>query len=108
MQYVLLIYQGTFWGALSDLSEDERKALVAEYGEINHAPGVTPGLPLGLPEDATSVRVQEWEDANQRRPIHRYRGSHRRLVRLRGRRSRRRDRTCLSDPSSAAASSPDR
>jgi hypothetical protein len=47
------------------------------------------------------VRVQEWEDANQRRPIHRYRGSHRRLVRLRGRRSRRRDQTCLTDPSGA-------
>jgi hypothetical protein len=31
---------------------------VAQYGEINHAPGVTPGLPLGLPEDATTVRVQ--------------------------------------------------
>jgi hypothetical protein len=59
MQYVLLIYQGTFWGALSDLSDDEKKALVAEYGDINHAPGVTPSLPLGLPEDATSVRVQD-------------------------------------------------
>jgi hypothetical protein len=59
MQYVLLIYQGTFWGALSDLSEDEKNALVAEYGEINHALGVTPGLPLGLPEDATTVRVQD-------------------------------------------------
>ncbi len=59
MQYVLLIYQGTFWGALPDLSEDEKKAIVAEYGEINDAPGVTPGLPLGLPEDATSVRVQD-------------------------------------------------
>jgi hypothetical protein len=59
MQYVLLIYQGTFWGARSDLSEDEKNALVAEYGEINHAPGVTPGLPLGLPEDATTVRVQD-------------------------------------------------
>ena len=59
MQYVLLIYQGTFWAARSDLSEDEKNALVAEYGEINHAPGVTPGLPLGLPEDATTVRVQD-------------------------------------------------
>jgi hypothetical protein len=59
MQYVLLIYQGTFWGAFSDLSQDEKNTLVAEYGEINHAPGVTPGLPLGLPEDATTVRVQD-------------------------------------------------
>ena len=59
MQYVLLIYQGTFWGALSDLSDDEKRALVAEYGEINQMPDVTTGLPLGLPADATSVRVQD-------------------------------------------------
>src|SRR5512133_681110 len=59
MQYVLLIFQGTFWRALPDLSDDEKKAIAAEYGEINHAPGVTPGLPLGLPEDATTVRVQD-------------------------------------------------
>jgi hypothetical protein len=42
MQYVLLIYQGTFWGALSDLSQDEKNALVAEYGEINHGPASPP------------------------------------------------------------------
>ena len=58
MQYVLLIYQGTFWDALSDLSDDEKKALVAEYGEINQMPDVTTGLPLGLPGNATTVRVQ--------------------------------------------------
>ena len=45
MQYVLLNYQGTFWGALSDLSDDEKKALVAEYGEINQLTDVTPRLP---------------------------------------------------------------
>jgi hypothetical protein len=71
MQYVLLIYQGTFWGALSDLSDDEKKALVAEYGDINHAPGVTPGLPLGLPEDATSVRVQDGKTLTGGGPLHR-------------------------------------
>jgi hypothetical protein len=59
MQYVLLIYQGTAWGALPDLSDDEKKALVAEYGEINQMTDVTPGLPLGLPQDATTVRVQD-------------------------------------------------
>jgi hypothetical protein len=59
MQYVLLIYQGTLWGALPNLSDDEKNAIVGEYGEINNAPGVTPGLPLGLPEDATTVRVQD-------------------------------------------------
>ncbi|MGH9246388.1 MAG: YciI family protein [Acidimicrobiales bacterium] len=63
MQYVLLIYQGTTplpgseaWETLSD---DEHKAIYADYGAINQTPGVTPGLPLGLPENATTVRVQD-------------------------------------------------
>jgi hypothetical protein len=67
MQYVLLIYQGTTpipstpeWAALP---EDEQKRIYAEsaaqYGAINNTPGVTPGLPLGLPENATTVRVQD-------------------------------------------------
>ena len=62
MQYVLLIYQGTTptptspeWSALSD---DEQQAIYADYGALNQTPGVTPGLPLGLPEDATTVRVE--------------------------------------------------
>src|SRR5262249_42788117 len=59
MQYVLLIYQGTFWGALPDLSDDEKGTLVAAYGEINQLPDVTPGLPLGLPGNASTVRVQD-------------------------------------------------
>jgi len=62
MQYVLLIYQGSTptptseeW---SNLSEEEQKAVYADYAALNQAPGVTPGLPLGLPEDATTVRVE--------------------------------------------------
>ena len=58
MQYVLLIYQGTSPRA-ETLSEEEYKAIAAEYGAINRTPGVTPGLPLGLPENATTVRVQD-------------------------------------------------
>ena len=63
MNYVLLIYQGTTplpgsdaWEALPD---DEHKAIYADYGAINQTPGVTPGLPLGLPENATTVRVED-------------------------------------------------
>jgi hypothetical protein len=63
MKYVLLIYQGTTplpgsdaWAALSD---DEQKAVYADYGALNHSPGVTPGLPLGLAENATTVRVEK-------------------------------------------------
>ena len=62
MQYVMLIYQGTTplpgsdeWAALS---EDEQKQIYADYGAINQTPGVSPGLPLGLPENATTVRVE--------------------------------------------------
>ncbi len=62
MQFVLLIYQGTTplpgsdaWDALP---ADEQKQIYADYGALNHAPGVTPGLPLGLPEQATTVRVE--------------------------------------------------
>jgi hypothetical protein len=54
----LLIYQGKAWEGISSLSDDEKKAIGAEYGAVNSTPGVTPGLPLGLPDDATTVRVQ--------------------------------------------------
>jgi len=62
MKYLMLIYQGSTplpgseaWDALA---EDEQKAIYADYGKLNQSPGVTPGLPLGLPENATTVRVQ--------------------------------------------------
>lgn len=63
MKYVMLIYQGTTplpgsdaWGTLS---EDEQKAIYADYGALNQNPGVTPGEPLGQPENATTVRVED-------------------------------------------------
>jgi hypothetical protein len=63
MNYALLIYQGSTplpgseaWDALP---ADEQKAIYAEYGAINQAPGVSPGLPLGLPEKARTVRVED-------------------------------------------------
>ena len=61
MQYVLLIYQGTTplpntpeW---STLSADEQKAVYADYAALNKMPNVTQGLPLGRPEQAKTVRV---------------------------------------------------
>ncbi|MCU1367513.1 MAG: hypothetical protein JWL72_2980 [Ilumatobacteraceae bacterium] len=61
MQFVLLIFQGTTptptspkW---SNLSPDEQQAIYADYAALNSAPGVTPGLPLGLPEAARTVTV---------------------------------------------------
>ena len=62
MKYLMLIHQGTAptprtpdeWARVP---EDEQKAVYADYNAINHTPGVAPGLPLGLPEKATTVRV---------------------------------------------------
>lgn len=62
MQYVLLIYQGTTplpgtdeW---SSLDEEEQQAVYADYAALNEMSNVTPGLPLGLPDDARTVRVE--------------------------------------------------
>lgn len=63
MKYVMLIYQGSTplpgSEASAALSEEEQKQIYADYGAVNETPGVTPGLPLGLPENATTVRVQD-------------------------------------------------
>lgn len=62
MQFVLMIYQGTTplpnTDAWSSLSHDEQQRIYADYAALNKTPGLTPGLPLGLPEDATTVRVE--------------------------------------------------
>jgi hypothetical protein len=61
MQYVLLIYQGTSplpgtpeWDALPS---EEQQAIYADYAALNKTPEVGSGPPLGLPADATTVRV---------------------------------------------------
>ena len=62
MKYMLLIHQGDTptprdpdsW---AKLSEDQQKAVYADYQAINETPGVTPGIGLGAPETATTVRV---------------------------------------------------
>jgi hypothetical protein len=59
MQYVLLIYQGSIWANLSSLSEDQKRSIGGEYAAITNTPGITPGPPLGLPKDATTVRVKD-------------------------------------------------
>jgi hypothetical protein len=58
MKYVMLIYQGTALERQAALSEEEQKQVYADYGAINETPGVTPGPPMGLPENATTVRVE--------------------------------------------------
>jgi hypothetical protein len=67
MQYVLLIYHGTIplpnTPEFAALSEKEQKRIYNEstndYAAINATAGVTPGLPLGLPGDATTVWVND-------------------------------------------------
>ena len=64
MKYVLLIYQGPNpplpgsdrWNALS---KAEQGAIHEDYGKLNQTPGVTPGLPLGLPNAARTVQVRD-------------------------------------------------
>jgi hypothetical protein len=65
MKFVLLVYQGTTplpgsdrWKALSPA---EQKQIYADYAELNQVPGTTPGLPLGLPDAARTVRVRDGE-----------------------------------------------
>jgi hypothetical protein len=64
MKYMLLIHQGDTPtprdpDAWARLSEDEQKAVYADYQAINQTPGVTSGLELAPPETATTVRVQD-------------------------------------------------
>jgi hypothetical protein len=63
MQFVLFIYQGKTplpgsdaWGRLP---EAEQKRIYADYAAINKTPGVTGGLPLGLPGAASTVQVRD-------------------------------------------------
>jgi hypothetical protein len=64
MKYMLLIHQGDAptprdpdeW---AKLSEDEQKAVFADYQSINETAGVTSGLQLDDPQTATTVRVED-------------------------------------------------
>jgi hypothetical protein len=66
MKYMLLIHQGSTplpgseeWNRLS---EDEQKAVYADYKAINQTPGVTPAdVRMQPPETATTVRVEDGE-----------------------------------------------
>jgi hypothetical protein len=64
MKYMLLIHQGDAPTPRSPdewarLSEDEQKAVYADYQAINETPGVSSGLQLQDPETATTVRVED-------------------------------------------------
>jgi hypothetical protein len=63
MKYLLLIQHGDTPTPGTDgwerLSEDEQRAVYADYQAINQTPGVTPGVWMQPPETATTVRVQD-------------------------------------------------
>ena len=64
MKYMLLIHQGDAPtprdpDAWAKLSEDEQKAVYADYMAINQTEGVSPGAQLDEPETATTVRVED-------------------------------------------------
>lgn len=63
MQYVVIIYQGTTplpsTEAWAKLPPEQQQAIYADYAAINKTPGVTPGVPLGLPDAATTVCVKD-------------------------------------------------
>lgn len=61
MKYVLVIYQGNALERQAALSEEEQKKVFADYQAINQTPGVSPIPPLGLPQNATTVRVEGGE-----------------------------------------------
>ena len=61
MQFVLMIYQASTplpnTDAWTSLPAAEQKAIYSDYAALNKTAGITPGLPLGLPQDAKTVRV---------------------------------------------------
>jgi hypothetical protein len=64
MKYLLLINQGDAptpydRDAWNRLSEDEQKEIFRAYQEVSNAPGVTPGVQMAPPENATTVRVAD-------------------------------------------------
>jgi hypothetical protein len=63
MKYMLLIHHGTTplpgtpeWDAISG---EEQGRIFAEWKALNETPGFTPGVRMGGPDTATTVRVQD-------------------------------------------------
>jgi hypothetical protein len=50
------------------LSKDEYKEVSAQYAAVNTTPKVKPGLPLGFPRDAVTVRVHDGETVTRPGP----------------------------------------
>jgi hypothetical protein len=64
VKYLMLIQHGSTPtpdepDAWARMTEEEQRAVAADYQAINQTPGVTPGLWLQPPETATTVRVED-------------------------------------------------
>jgi hypothetical protein len=59
MQYVLLIYQGSAWDRLPDLTESRRRRSAPSTQRSTRHPASPPVHRSGLPENATTVRVED-------------------------------------------------
>lgn len=73
MQFALLIYQGTTplpnTDAWEALPADEQKKIYSDYAALNSNDAVSPGLPLSLPSDAKTVRVEKGKPVAQDGPF---------------------------------------
>ena len=65
MKYMLMIHQGSTplpgspeW---EQLSKQQKGEVYSSYREVSETPGVSPGLQLERPENATTVRVSDGE-----------------------------------------------
>lgn len=63
MKFVLMVYQGSApvpgtknW---KELPEAEKRAIYEGYAEFNKTPGLSPGIPLGLPAAARTVQIRD-------------------------------------------------
>jgi len=69
VKYVMLIYQGAALERQAALPEQEQQQVYADYQAINETPGVSPGLPMGLPQKATTVRVEDGKTVTREGPF---------------------------------------
>jgi hypothetical protein len=62
MQFILVIHHGSYplpgTEGAARLSAEETKAAYADWAAVSAMENVAGGLPLGLPKDATTVRVE--------------------------------------------------
>ena len=85
MKYILFIHQGTAATPSSPdewarLSEDEQRAVYADYQAINETPGVTSGVHMQPPRDGDHRPGAGRQDAGHRRPVRRDQGGGRRYL----------------------------